>query len=890
VIALRTLPDRIWAAARSAALRLTALLHRGALDDRLDEEVRLHVEMESAAFIRCGMAPEDARRAARLAFGAAERFKDEARDAWRSRFGAELAQDLRYALRAAKRSPLLTSVVVGTLAVTIGLATGAFSAVNAVLLRALPYPSADRLVLIWRTDTHALARGPVSFTNAMDWQANSPSLQGLTVFSCPARPILTGRGAAGRLTAMETSATFFDVLGARPFLGRTFDRADFEAGNTTVVVLGYSLWRDRFGADPGIVNAGIALDGVSYTVVGVLRPEFHALPSSLTCHPDLYRPLTVRYDDTQRSWSFLRAIGRLRGGATLAGLRSELAVEATRQAAAFPEANRGHGVDAGSLTEELTQTIRPILLLVQAGALLVLLIACANVTNLLLARASARRREFGLRVALGADRGRLARQITVECLGLAVLGGGLGVLLAGIATSLSHRFGGLSDIADVTLDARVVAFAVAITLSVAAALSVALVVVGEARDTGAVVRALRERGRGASAGKARLRRGLVAAQVSLALVALVGAALLARSLGRLQAVPPGFDARGVLTAVVALPDATYPRGAKQIAYFRALTERLGGLPGVSAAGAVSILPESPNFDQTNARVVGRAYAPGTEEVADVYRVTPGYFRALAIPLVAGRLFTEQDDDRHPPVGVLNEEMARTLFPGRSAIGQRLWTGAGNTERTIVGVVADVYQYGLDTKRTMQFYVPHAENSGGQLTLVLRTGGNPATLAPAVRAAAAALDPDVPVDQVATMDQVLTASAGRRRLLAVVSLALGLGALVLAAIGLYGVMAYMVSLRTNEIGIRMALGATARDVLGGVVRDGLAVALRGVVPGVAAALVAGRLMKALLFDVTPTDGIAYGGAALVLLLVTIASCAFPARRAARLDPVAALRQE
>jgi putative ABC transport system permease protein len=864
---------------------------RSEREDRLREELELHVELATEANIKRGMPPAEARRAALIALGATEHFKEEARDQFRSPLFAAFAQDARYAWRTARRTPMLTGIAIVTLAAAFALATSAFTAVNGVLLRALPYPAPDRLTLIWGTERGKADRDPVSFTNAMDWRRATKSLESLAMFSCTPRPILAARGEPARASMMEVSSDFFRVLEARPLLGRLFDSTDFIGAHASTVVLTYPLWRDRFGSSPSAINSRVLVDGAPVTVIGVLSADYSPVPSSLACRPELYRPLESRYDDAQRSWSFLKVIARLGPGASLAQAQAELDVTNSRLAEAYPATNLGHGAAIVSLREFLTRPLRPTLLVVQVGALLVLLIACANVASLLLARATVRRREFAIRAALGGSRGRIARQIATECLLLGAAAGALGTLLTFGASGLLTRFGGdaLPDPRGLAVDWRVIAFAV--VLSLVATSTFGLTVIATARGDGsALLSSLRDGGRGGTASRSRLRRMVVTAQLALAMVVLVCAGLLARSYRRLREVHPGFDPNGVLTARVSLPEALYPRGQRQIAFFQQVIERLTHERSVVAVGAVSILPESPNFDHTNAKVVGREYTPGDEPAPDVYRVTPGYFDALRIPVRNGRVFTATDDDRHPLVAVINETMARMLFPGETAVGRRIWTGAGNAERTIVGVVGDVYQYGLDSARTMQLYVPHADNSGGDLTLVVRSASGAALLSPLVRAAARAADPGVPVDDVMTMDQVLAASAGRRRLLAGLSLVFALGAIGLAAIGLYGVIAYSVAQRTQEIGVRIALGATARAVVRQVISDAFKLVAAGLVTGLLAAIFLARLMAPLVFGVSVSDAVTFVGAPMALFAVALVAAVVPAARAGRVSPLTALRNE
>jgi putative ABC transport system permease protein len=870
-------------------LRLRTLFWRSDVERDLDDEVRYHVDRQTELNIAHGMSPVAARRAALVAFGGAEQVKEEARDQFRSPIVAAFGQDVRYALRVARHTPFLSAVVLTTLAVAVALTTSAFSAVNGVLLRAFPYVQSDRLALIWGTTRGKTNLDPVSFTNAMDWRRDTKSLQSLAIFSCTPRPILAAHGEPRRVAMMEVSADFFSLLGATPALGRLFAGSDYspEAGPT--IVLTHALWRDRLGGDPSVVSTRVLVDGVPTTVIGVLSPDYAPLPTSLACRPDIYRPLLSRYNDAQRSWSFLKAVGRLAPGATLEAAQAELNVENARLGKVFPSTNGGRASRIVSLRDFVLAPLRPAVLFAQAGAILVLLIACANVASLLLARAAIRQRELSIRLALGASHARLARQIVTECSLLGVTGGIAGVLLALAGAGVISRVAGdaLPDPRGLTVDWRVLVFG-AIT-SLAATMTFGAAAVGASLGEGTrTLSSLRDGGRTTSLGRAGLRRAVVAAQLAMATIVLVAAGLLARSYRQLLAVRPGFDPSGVVTARVTLPDALYPRGERQVRFFQGVVDRLTHQPGVVAAGAVSILPESPNFDQTNARVVGREYAAGEEPTPDVYRVTPGYFDAMRIPLEAGRLFTSADDDRHPLVAVINELMAHDLFPGESAVGKVIWTGAGNAERTIVGVVGNTYQYGLDQKRTMQLYVPHADNSGGDLTLVARSAGDDRGLASLMRDAVRAVNPAVPVDDVITMNQVLAESAGRRRLLALLSLAFAAGAIGLAAIGVYGVIAYSVTQRTPEIGLRMALGATAATIVRRTIGEALRLLFAGLALGLASAMWLARLMTPLVFGVSTADPATFVASFAMLLAIALVAGALPALRAARVNPTIALR--
>lgn len=873
------------------ALRLRTLLRRGEVERELDDEVRYHVERQTEQNAARGMSRVDARRAALVSFGGTERVKEETRDRIRSPMVAELVQDLRYAGRMAHRAPLLSVVAALTVGTATALCTSAFSAVNSLLLRALPYPDAGRLALVWAT---APARGdqlePVSFTNAADWRRDTKALSSLAMFSCTPRPIVAvGRGAPARTTRMEVSADFFGVLQARALIGRLFDAHDFEPGAPPTIVITHSLWRDRFRESPTVTASKVLVDGEPASVIGVLPPDFVALPTMLACHPEVYRPLASRYDDHQRSWTFLKAIGRLAPDASLRDAQTELTVEAARLASAYPDADRDHGARIVGLREYVTAPIRGGVLLVQAGAMLVLLIAWANIAGLLFTRAATRRRELAIRLAMGAGRARLVRQLATECAVLALSSGVVGVLLSFAASGVISRWSGdaFPDPRGVSLDWRALGVASALSLMATSVFALATIAAAVSDGRRPLV-ALRDGDRVATPSRSGFRRLVVVGQLAMATVVLVAAGLLARSYRRLLDVRPGFDPSGVVTARVTLPDALYPRGERQVRFFADVLDRVRRQPGVAAAGAVSILPESPNFDRTNAKVVGRTYALGEEPTPDVYRITPGYLDAMRIPVVAGRQFTSTDDDSHPLVAVVNETMARELFPRESAVGKRIWSGAGQAERTIVGVVGDAYQYGLDQSRTMQLYVPHADNSGGDLTLVVRSTENRPAVAAALRDAVHSIDPGVPVDEILSMDDVLSQSSSRRRLLAELSLAFAIGAVTLAAIGLYGVIAYGVSQRTREIGLRIALGATATEIARRIVADVVRMTAAGVVMGVLLAIWLVQLVSPLLFGVAARDPLTFTASCLLLLVVAVLAASVPVRRAAMVDPTVALR--
>ena len=865
--------------------RLRALLFRGRAERELADELRFHIEMEMQANQRRGLSAAEARRQALVAFGGVERFKDEVRDARGLGPLEDAAADARHVFRRAPGFIALTTLIV---ALGIGATTTVFTLVSALLLRPLPYESADRIVLVTEAKKEeAQASGATSYIAMEEWQRAARSFEALAVVD-DWTPALTGAGDPQRLRGALVTAGVFDVFRVTPHIGRRLVPADNVEGSERVALISHALWRRQFGADPAVLGRTLTLNGFQRTVVGVLPAGFRG-PAELD--GDIWGN-EYRDSSDARDSRYLRVFGRLRSGVTLESARAEMRAIAARDEAANPKANAGYTVVVTPLRDELVGPARTPLLLLLGAAGLVLLIACANLSALFLSRGVARTREMAVRAALGAGRGRLFRQLLTECLVLAACGAAAGLALAAGATRLLVAAGPpVLRTSPVPVDARVLAFAALLTVVTALLVGVAPARRASRPD---LVGALKDGGRGGSASGAagRARRTLVVAQLALALTLLAGAGLLLKSFARLHQVDPGIRPAGVLTATVVLPSARY-RDDQITPFYDRLLERVQALPGVSSAAASSIVPFGTNWDRIGVEVEGRPSA-SSEDLAegDRYIVTPHFFAAMGVPLKRGRAFTARDRHDAPLVAIVDEQFARRVFPGEDAIGKRMLLPGRDSLATIVGVVGHVKHYGLDAASPGQVYMPAAQYPWRWMVLTVRAAGesDPAPLAAPLRAALHSLDAQLLLDDVATMEELMAErTAVRRFILALLAGFAGVAAL-MAAVGLYGVMAYAVTARRTEIGIRLALGAEPRRVLRMVVSQGLALAAAGVVLGLAAAAAALRLMRGLLFGVSSTDPAVFALVAVGLVLVAAAASWIPARRAARIDPLESLRAE
>ena len=817
-----------------------------------------------------------------------------------------LLQDIRFGIRSLARTPAFTVVAVVALALGIGANSAVFSMVNGVLLRPLPYGNADRAVMLWSA-WPGYDRTWLSEPEVVDYRSQRQVFDIVAPFGL-GNASLTGDGEPERVRAAFISAEVLPALGVAPTRGRNFtaeeDSPDTLAGR--VAILSHALWRRRYNGDPAIVGRTIQVGLRSFTVVGVLPDEFR-LPNDFVGEPvQLYTPigLNPNPDPDSRGNHGLYAVARLAPGVTPVRAQAAMSAFVADMKRRYHEYGPEFALKVIPARQQVSGDVRPALLVMLGAVGLVLLIACANVANLQLARAESRHKELAIRAALGAGRGRLVRQMLVESLLLASAGAAIGLLLAALGLRALVAFSppNVPRLEAIAVDGRVVAFTlgVAVLTSVVFGLIPALQAsAGNAQET------LKEGGRGTSAGlrRQRVRRTLVVAEVALAMVLVVGAGLLIKSFARLMGIDAGVRPERVLTMELSLPVAKYQQ-ARSRAFFAQLEERVKALPGVTDAGFIRVLPFAEEIGDWGLLLVGRPAVNRGDNVVPVdWQVaTSGYFRAMGIALRSGRYLEETDGTSSMPVLVISEKTAKTYWPNENPVGRQVRLGGGGPGpdtllRTIVGVVADVKHKGLDAETKTQMYLPHAQFPStdstfpiNRMSLVVKATGNPMALAPAVRGQIRELDPNVPVSRVRSMEQVLGASASVRQLNVMLLTVFALVALTLAAVGIYGVMAYTVSQRTKEIGVRMALGATAGEVRGLVLRQGLVLVAIGVVLGGFGARAVGGLLRSLLFGVTATDPLTFVAVIVVLSAVALLATYIPARRATRVDPMVALRYE
>jgi putative ABC transport system permease protein len=805
--------------------------------------------------------------------------------------------DLRYALRALRTNPGFTLVAVLTLALGIGANTTIFSVVNGVLLRPLPYRAPERLVQVF--ESRSGARGTVSPPDYVDWREQSDVFDGLaTLNTSSSFALSSGTGPAEQINAASVTPNFFSMLGVRPALGRDFVPAEGVAGQAQVALLGYGLWRRRFGGDAAILGSAVQLDGQSYQVVGVM-PAGQEYPREA----EIWVPLAFTERDlaTQRGAHYLDVIGRLRPGATLEAAQSQMTTIAGRLAEVYPGTNRDAGAAVVPLRESMVGSVGPALKVLLGAVGLVLLIACTNVANLALARARRRERELSVRLALGAGRWRLVRGVLAESLLLSLAGGGVGVAVAawGVPLLRALQPGNIPRLDEVRLDATVLAFALGVSLL--SAVLFGLLPSLQLSSRAGLRESLSGEGRTLTAHRRarRARNGLVVAEMTLAVVLLAGAALLMRSFVSLVRVDPGFAPDRVFSFSLSLPDGRYGTPERAEAFYAELLDRLRAVPGVTSAGAVFGLPLSGfRFGISTSELDGTRLSDEEQDrlSTQVRIVTPDYFRTLGVAVVQGRSFTDADRHGAPPAIIVNEAAARLIWPDADPLGHRLTIGTsfglgrGRVGGEVVGVVRNTRDFGLEAESRPMAFLPHRQVPVGFMSVVLRTAGEPGALSRAVSAQVAALDPEVPLFDVRTMDERLAGAVARPRFYLLLLGAFALVALALAAVGIYGVMSYTVGERRREIGVRVAMGARPGEVQALVVRQGMSVAAIGVTLGLAGSLAAARLLRSLLFGIGPADLPAFAAAVALLSAVAVLACYVPARRAARVDPMVALRYE
>ncbi len=802
---------------------------------------------------------------------------------------ASLLRDLRYAIRTLARNPGFAIISILALTLGIGANSAIFTVVNAVLLRPLPFASSDRLV---RVRERNLKGGFPIFSlspgNYLDYRDHNHSFTGFSIFTGGGLNLATEGAEPERLIGSRVSAGFFNVLGRHPFLGRGFTPEEGQLGNQHVAILSYPLWQRRFGASRNVLGQSVKLSDDLYTIIGVMPADFE-----FPARTQIWTPLAMNLQNwQQRGGHYLQGVARLRPGATAASAQTDLNTIAARAEKAFPGSNAGWDTTIIGLQESITGNIRPAMLTIAAAVGFVLLIACVNVANLLLSRSSARRREMGIRSSLGAGRARLVRQLLTESLLLASVGAACGIALAWAgARALVHMTTNIVPRAhEISLDLRVVAFIAGITLLTGVLFGLAPAIQTARAD---VASALRDGGRGNAIGfrRNRLRSVLVVDEVALALVLLAGAVLMMRSFYRLQSIDPGFDTHNVLTFRTNLPGAKYKGNDPVAAFYTAALDRIRNLPGVTSAGAGQIFTLAGDDYILSFTQIGKPPVPvGNQPSAAYYAVTPGYFATLRIPILKGRDFTSHDIQKAPLVAILSESMARQYYPNENPLGQRIQMGNGMDPAEIVGIAGDVRDQELESKGRVAVYYATAQDPFNSLYFGVRTAGDPSALIGPIRGVIRQLDPELPLDAIGTAEGLLETSLSQRRFSMLLMAIFAAVALALSMIGIYGVISYAVTQATQEIGIRMALGARRSHVLRMVFSYAGLLVVSGVVIGSAAAAAAGRLLASQLFEVRPTDPVTYAAVAALLMATALAACAIPALRAMRVDPLVALRSE
>lgn len=870
-------------------------LGRPRMENEMDAELRFHLDAYADDLIRKGVAREEAMRRARIEFGAVERAKEECREARGLSFFDTLWQDLRYGVRMLRKSPGFTMIAVLTLAIGIGANASIFSVVYGVLLAPLPYHAPERLALLNET-TPKVGKVSVSYPNFLDWRSQSHEFSQMAAVH-GASFNLAGVNQPESISGAAVSSNFLSVLGSRPYLGRDFEETEDKAGAAPVVMLSYALWESHMGADPSAIGRTIMLDGRGFTIIGVLPANFR-WPDKV----DFLEPIgdwgTGNSNMTERGErGDMIVLARLAPGATFPQARAEMNGIAERLAKEYPGSNAQFGALIQPIREAYVSDVKPAILSLFGAVLCVLLIACANVANLLLVRGASRTREIALRIAFGATRKRVLRQMLTESFVLAATGGGLGILMAyaGIRGITSLLPDGMLMGADVGLNSMVLLFSGALIVIAAVIFGLAPAARSARSD---VQLQLKEGGAGSGtgAGQTRLRGVFVVAELALSLILLAGAGLMMKSLHLLLTVSPGFQTDRVLTMEMDLRSSQYDKDPAVRNFWQQVLDRARALPGVQSAATATGVPLTDSHNRTDITIEGMPPAkPGTLPHPDVHIVSDQYVSTLRVPLLRGRTFTEMDNENAPMVGMINEKLAREFFRDGDAVGKRFMYGRQTPDAapqwiTIVGVLGDTKLYGLANPARLEVYAPFRQAPRSDMNLVVRSSVDPVALTSAIRGEIASIDKDQPIVAISTMSQLMTDSVSTRRFtLILLGLFSGL-ALVLAAIGIYGVISYTVAQRTRDIGIRMALGATQSDVLRDVMSIGVRLTCIGLVLGLAGAFAATRVLASLLYGVHSTDAVTFTAVSLVLMIVALFASYLPARRATRVDPIVALRYE
>lgn len=880
--------------------RLRALFRGKEMDAEVNEELRYHLDCEAEKYRRSGVSQEDAERRARVALGGRTQVEQECRDSRGTKFIEDLSQDFRYAVRSFAKTPGLSLLIVLSLAIGIGANTAIFSVTSTLLLKPLPYPQPNRLAILW-------LRSP-GIGIPQDWPSPGQYHDIATqnhVFDDTALAIgdsftLTERSKAIKVDGIEATSSLLPMLGAKAMLGRIFLPEKDEPGKPQTVVLTYGFWKREFAGDPNVVGHSITLDGTPHTVVGVLSQSFRlnheVIPTVAGIDkPEIFMPPdSGAKNPTNYGSENYNILARLKPGVTMQQAQADIDVIAARLRVE-KHRDRSFTISVVPIMEQVVGNVRTAVLILFGAVALVLLIACTNVANLLLSRATARQREIAIRAALGAGRGRVVRQLLTESILLSLMGAAAGLGIAGLSISIARRMhpGNIPRLDELGIDFRVLGFtfAIAILTGILFGLAPALRA-SHVELTGN----LKAGGKGSlSGGRSlrhdRLRGVLVIAELAISLPLLVGAGLLVRSFVRLANVPPGFNPQGVVSMRVGAYGPEFKDPITRIQFYQQVDDRIGHLPGVTATGAISALPLTSAVGWGGMHVEG--YVPPANEPelqVDMRAATPTYFSAMQIPLIRGRMFAATDTSKMPPVAIIDQKMADRFWPHGDAIGKRIRQGDNSPWMMIVGVVGAVKQYGLDVNSRMVVYFPHSQASFGTMYVVARTSTDPASTTRAMVHVVNTINPAVPVYDVATMEQRVQDSMARQRFAMTMLGAFAAFAMILAAIGIYGVMSFLVTQGTADIAIRVALGARRASILSLVFRQGMGLALLGIVAGLIGAFGLTRLMNSLLFGVKPNDPVTFVSISALLLFVALFACLVPAGRAIRIDPMTALRME
>ena len=876
------------------------VFRRKRVEGEMEEEFRSHLASRAADLERQGLSRAEAERQARIEFGGYQRYKEECREALGTRLLQELWQDVRYGLRQLRRNPGFTAVAVITLALGIGANTAIFSVVNAVLLQPLPYRNPARLVKIAERVQNKGGESPiaVSAPDFVEWRDSNHSFEDMAAIM-PGNFDIAAGDLPDRTHGAYATPDFFSTLGVKPLLGRLFLPDEGQMGRNSVLILGYSVWQQRFGSDSHIIGKGVSLNGQNYKVIGVLPQNFAftwGYSGRNTQRFEIWTPLPMTPDIlSDREFHPFFVIGRLKPGVSLAQARVEMNTIAERIAKQYPETNRSMGVQVISLHDQVVRSVRPALLILLGAVVLVLLIACVNTANLLFGRSIQRSKEMSVRMAIGASRSRLLRQLLTESLLLAGLGGCLGFLLGLWGTHLLVSIipPDVPRIATVAMNRSVVMFTVAITLLTAIIFGLSPALASSKVELTAYLK----EGFGtlaSGAGSRMARRILVVSEMALALVLLLGAGLLIKSFWHLVNSDLGFSPNNLLTMKLTLVGQKYSTSGQVGVFAREVVDQVKTLPGVGGVAITSRLPLSGGF------VVRAQYAAGAnslvagkgEAEGDYTSVSDGYFHVLGIPVLQGRSFAEQDTANSPSAVIVNRAMANQLWSGKDPIGRQLTVSnpEGEATRTVVGIVGSVKSQSLEVAPGPQMYVPYSQDPSASMYVAIRTASSPGALASAVRQGIFRLDKNLPVENLMTMEQVLASPTVLAKFYTSVLGLFAALALILAAVGIYGVMSHVVAQQTHEIGVRMALGADRKDVMKLILGKGFKMTFIGICIGIAGALGLSRFLSSLLYGVKPTDPVTFVTVSLILIAVALLACYIPARRAAKIDPMVALRYE